>query len=256
MGRKEQALAFAELRILNEHNAILWGMAIDGPVFRYEGREYPINSVSAEVILGAQTSKSRSTATRIIGGGMVGSGLGAVAAAGGMLLGGAAKKTTDTSRVHITIRLGDGSVHTISKPTSEEGKLRSFADKLESAVNRKWPIKTPFGTTLELDPSAKPVVAEEGFGLLGSLGLGLLGVGLVVSVIGFIAFNMPMLGVGLISVVISLGVLFFFFYQKGVEHEQDLDQYFPDWRTQEADAKAAEEKRMWDRARKKAREEE
>ena len=85
MGRKEELLAQYEARIVNAHNASFAGMTIDGPVFRYAGREYPINSISAEVIVGAQTSKSRSTATRIIGGGLV-------AGPGGMLLGGAAKK--------------------------------------------------------------------------------------------------------------------------------------------------------------------
>jgi hypothetical protein len=70
MGKREELLARAEARIINAYNVSFAGMSIAGPVFRYNGREYPINTISAEVVLGAQTSKSRSTATRIIGGGL------------------------------------------------------------------------------------------------------------------------------------------------------------------------------------------
>jgi hypothetical protein len=44
--------------MINQYNDSFEGMEIDGPVFRYGGQEYPINSISAEVILGAQTSTS------------------------------------------------------------------------------------------------------------------------------------------------------------------------------------------------------
>jgi ribosomal protein S27E len=235
LGRKEELLAQYEARIVNAHNASFAGMTIDGPVFRYAGREYPINSISAEVIVGAQTSKSRSTATRIIGGGLV-------AGPGGMLLGGAAKKKTDTSKVYITVKLGDGSVHSISKPANQEGQLRRFADQLESAVNRKWPITTPFGTTLELDrtsvrQSAPSQTTPVIFGAI------------AITVLLLFVIKGWALLIGLVSVVAIMVVE----HRRTQAFYRELDEHFPGWREEADRAQRISEDRMWQQARDKAR---
>jgi predicted RNA-binding Zn-ribbon protein involved in translation (DUF1610 family) len=235
MGRREELLARAEARIINEYNISFAGMSIDGPVFRYNGREYPINTVTAEVVLGAQTAKSRSTATRIIGGGLV-------AGPGGMLLGGAWKKRADTSKVHITVRLGDGSVHTISRPTTEERALRLFADRLESAVNRKWPIKTPFGTTLELDPTSTRESHVDHTLVVLSLGA----IGLAFGLLFVIKAWALLVG------VVLIGAIIVFANQRTKAFERELDEHFPEWRGEGEKAEIAQQQRMWDNARKNA----
>jgi hypothetical protein len=235
MGRREELLARAEARIINAYNISFAGMSIDGPVFRYNGREYPINTISAEVVLGAQTSKSRSTATRIIGGGLV-------AGPGGMLLGGAWKKKADTSKVHITVKLGDGSVHTISRPANEERALRFFTDRLESAVNRKWPIKTPFGTTLELDPSSTRVSHVDRTLVFLSLGAIALTIALLFAIKAW----------ALLVGAVLIGAIIFIANQRTQAFERELDEHFPEWRGEGENTKLAERQRMWDNARKNA----
>jgi hypothetical protein len=235
LGRKDELLAQFEGRIVNAHNASFAGMTIDGPVFRYAGREYPINSVSAEVIIGAQTAKSRSTATRIIGGGMV-------AGPGGMLLGGAAKKKTDTSKVYITIKLGDGTVRTISQPANQEGQLRRFADRLESAVNRKWPITTPFGTTLELDRTSARQNAPNSTTpmIYGAIGITVV---LLLVIKGWAL----LVGLALVAAILLLD------HQRTQAFYRELDEHFPGWRKEEVSAQQSSDDRMWQQAREKAR---
>lgn len=235
MGRKEELQAQFEARIINAHNASYAGMAIDGPVFRYGGREYPINTVSAEVVVGSSTSKSRSTATRIIGGGLV-------AGPGGMLLGGAAKKKTDTSKVYITVKLGDGSVHTISRPANEEARLRGFADKLESAVNRTWPINTPLGTTLDLDRSStRPATPN-------TLGMQLICV-IAVTLLFMTFIHWWALLVGLAGFALIL----FIDDRRTKALHRELDQHFPGWQAEQTRLAATKDDQMWDQARNKAR---
>jgi hypothetical protein len=231
-GRSE-LLAQAEGRILNLHNGTFQGLEIDGPVFRVKGQEFPINSVSAEVSVGAQTSKSRSTGTRIIGGGLV-------AGPGGMLLGGAAKKKTDTSKVYITVKVADGSVTTVSAPAAQEGALRRFSDSLESAVNRTWPIQTPFGTTLELHPDSKRVSRSDP--TVGLIVAAIVGTFFLLLAIGAWAL---LVGVGLIAAIITYNI------HMTNTFNQQLDEAFPGWRAKSETAKQAEVQRMWDNARNK-----
>jgi hypothetical protein len=234
LGRKEELLTQFEAKVVNAHNASFAGMEVDGPVFRYAGREYPINSISAEVIVGAQTGKSRSTATRIIGGGLV-------AGPGGMLLGGAAKKRTDTSKVYISVKLGDGSVNTVSRPANQEGQLRRFADNLESAVNRTWPIQTSLGTTVKLDRSSvRQKVPDPSTPLiLGAIALTVL----LLFVIKWWAI--------LAGIAMCTAILFIENQRKQALH-RELDEHFPGWREKGRQMERAREERMWDQARKQA----
>ncbi len=145
--RIAKAVARAEAQIVNQHNASFAGCKIDGPHFWVAGRSYPINTVTAELELGASTQSQRMTATRIVAGGMI-------AGPAGMLIGGAAKKRTDTSRIYLTVRTPDGRVEVRDAPTKDERKGRDFMARLEMASKREWPLTSSAGTVLALDASS------------------------------------------------------------------------------------------------------
>ncbi|MGY1976483.1 hypothetical protein [Nocardia gipuzkoensis] len=164
--RIAKAVERAEARVVNLHNASLAGCRIDGPLFRIGGRSYPIDKVSAEMELGASTSSSRITATRLVAGA-------AIAGIPGMLVGGAAKKTTDTSRIYLTIRTPDGKVEVRDVPTSQEKSARRFMANLEMATNRKWPLTSSVGTILPLDSSSVRSDSQTNI-IVGTIAFGLL----------------------------------------------------------------------------------
>lgn len=143
----ERARSKAIGAVVNRYNCKINNMAIDGPIFRIGINEFPINEITAEVVARAATSKQRITLTRITAGSMV-------AGPGGMLLAGAWKKSTDTTKIYISVVGPDGNVHTTTVPSAQESTARQFASNLESAAARTWPLQTPFGE-IQLDPSAR-----------------------------------------------------------------------------------------------------
>ncbi|MBX9151979.1 hypothetical protein [Rhodococcus qingshengii] len=141
------AIRRSEAKIVNQYNSKLAGCEIDGPLFRVGGKTHPINKVSAQLELGASTSSSRTTVARVVAGG-------AVAGVGGAVLGGAAKKVTDTSQIYLTVRTPDSQVHVKNMPTSVEHAARQFMAKLEMASKRTWPLTSEAGTKLPLAASS------------------------------------------------------------------------------------------------------
>lgn len=145
--RIARAVNRAEAQIVNQHNASFAGCKIDGPLFWVAGRSYLINTVTAELELGASTYSERMTATRIVAGGMI-------AGPAGMFVGGAAKKRADTSRIYLTVRTPDGRVEIRDAPTKDERAGRDFMARLEMASKQEWPLTSSVGTVLPLDPSS------------------------------------------------------------------------------------------------------
>lgn len=145
--RIAQAVKRAEAQVVNRHNASFAGCKIDGPVFRIGKRSWPINKVSAELEIGAQQSSGRTTLTRLVAGG-------AIAGGAGLLIGGAAKKRTDTTRLYLTVRTPDGGVEVRDAPATEERTARKFMASLEMASKRMWPLTSSAGTVLPLAESS------------------------------------------------------------------------------------------------------
>ncbi|MFJ1459328.1 hypothetical protein [Nocardia sp. N2S4-5] len=145
--RVVKAVNRAEAQIVNRHNVSLAGCKVDGPLFRIGSRAYPINTVSAEMELGASSSTGRMTATRLVAGA-------AIAGIPGMMVGGAAKKRTDTTRVYLTIRAPDGRVEVRDVSAKKEAAARNFMARLEMATQRQWPLTSSVGTVLPLDASS------------------------------------------------------------------------------------------------------
>ncbi|AHH18546.1 hypothetical protein NONO_c37620 [Nocardia nova SH22a] len=145
--RIANAVMREEARIVNCHNASFAGCVIDGPLFRVSRRSYPITQVTAEMEIGAPSSKGRATVTRIVAGG-------AIAGLPGMVLGGAAKKRTDTTRIYLTVRTPDGRVEVKDAPAKQERAARQFMAKLEMAAQRQWPLTSSIGTVLPLNDSS------------------------------------------------------------------------------------------------------
>ncbi|MDH6279366.1 hypothetical protein [Prescottella agglutinans] len=145
--RIAEAIKRAEAEDVNVYNMHFAGCQIDGPFFRIDKMTYPITDVTAEYEVGAHTTSSRTTVTRLVAGHMI-------AGTGGMIAGGAAKKVTDNSKVFLTVRTPDGQVHLKDAPTSDDAQGRQFMANLEMATKREWPITTKLGTTLPLDESS------------------------------------------------------------------------------------------------------
>ncbi|WP_009474375.1 hypothetical protein [Rhodococcus sp. JVH1] len=229
--RRSDAQRRAEASIVNKYNMKYMGFEIDGPVFKVRGKEYPINMITAEVITGAQTSTSRTTITRVVGGGLV-------AGVGGALLGGAAKKSTDTSKIYISVVTPDGEVVTKSLPTANEKQVRFFADRLQSAATRKWPLVTAFGS-LPLHPSSRRDGSSDTS---------------VTAPPMFIAVLSVILGI-FVHVAFFLGLLLAFVVWMAlvmVESGKDakaLDETDPGWREREAETRKQAEEDMWRTAR-------
>lgn len=204
--RIANAVTREEARIVNCHNASLAGCAIDGPLFKVGSRTYPITEVSAEMEVGAPSSKGRSTVTRIVAGG-------AIAGLPGMVVGGAAKKRTDTTRIYLTVRTPDGRVDVKDIPAKQERAARQFMAKLEMATQRKWPLTSSVGTVLPLnessvrrDPQSSTEVAAVVVGVI------LLAIGLFAHWI-WILFAVY---------VVAAGVLFYVLSQR---HAEALEHY-------------------------------
>lgn len=224
---KRRAIA----QVVNKHNAKYKGFEINGPVFRVGQLEYPINMIAAEVAIGASTSSSRTTLTRVVGGGLV-------AGVGGALLGGAAKKSTDTSKIYLTVETPDGNVITRSAPVAEEKQAHFFASQLRSAASREWPLQTPFGQ-VDLDPTSQIKAGSASWVLLAPLALVTLSIGLGLSV--HPAF---LLGV-LLAVIVWLVLLFV----ETTLDEKALDEADPGWRERKARDTQEANEAMWKSAR-------
>ncbi len=230
--RHRDAQRRAEAAIVNKYNIKFLGFEIDGPVFRVGAKQYPINMISAEVTQGSPTNSSRITLTRVVGGGLV-------AGVGGALLGGAAKKSTDTTKIYVSVATPDGEIITKTIPATNEKIARMFADKLQSAATRKWPLQTAFGER-PLDPSSRRDGGLDASVTLWPLAIAAMSIALT--------FVHPAFLAGLLIAFIAWIVLTI------VESGKDaaaLDEVAPGWREREAAAQKRAEEDMWRTARDK-----
>ena len=124
------------------------------PMITHRGQAYPLPGARAS-IESAGIQRSRITATRVLGGAVLGSGTGA-------LIGGMARK--DTSKIYIVVELITGATLTEETDAKYEGDARQFADRVNAAagagstsiVNSDNNLESPERSTLPLNSPPPP----------------------------------------------------------------------------------------------------
>ncbi|NMM91058.1 hypothetical protein B2J88_43255 [Rhodococcus sp. SRB_17] len=121
------------------------------------------------------------------------------------MLGGAAKKVTDTSQIYLTVRTPDGQVHVKTMPTAVEHAARHFMAKLEMASKRTWPLMSEAGTKLPLAASSVRSKYENEGAAAGAAALKGLG-GAALFILGLISHPMWILLAVYLVVLVVLAV--------------------------------------------------
>lgn len=128
---------------------------LDDQKISQRSKEYPLAGARAR-IESAGIQRSRITATRVLGGAVLGNGTGA-------LIGGMARK--DTSKIYVVVELATGATLTEETDARNEGHARQFTDRVNAAavagntdsiLNSNTDLETPETPTPSLNAPPPP----------------------------------------------------------------------------------------------------